>query len=282
MPGGLGDTVTLNNGVKMPLLGLGTWQAAEGREVEQAVRWALELGYRHIDTASIYGNERGVGRAVRDSGVPRERVFVTTKVWNDDQRRGRDAVLKAFDASLRRLGFDYVDLYLVHWPVKGKYKEAWAALQEIYATGRARAVGVSNFLVHHLEDLLADSPPGGAAVPAVNQVEFHPRLVQRDLLEFDRRRGIVHESWSPLMKGRVNDIPVLRGIAEAHRKTVAQVVLRWNLQHGVVTIPKSVRRERLIENADLFDFQLSTDEMARIDALDRGERVGADPDHVSF
>jgi len=275
---GITDTVTLGNGVKMPHLGLGTWRSAEGAEVEQSVRWALEIGYRHVDTAAVYGNERGVGRAIRDSRVPREQVFVTTKVWNDDQRAGRDAVLRAFDESLRRLGTDYVDLYLVHWPVKGKYVEAWRALEQIYSTGRVKAIGVSNFLVHHLADVLKVA----SVKPMVNQVEFHPRLVQRQLLDFCRRERIVQEAWSPLMKGKAGEVPLLRELAGKYGKTPSQVVLRWDLQHGVVTIPKSVRRERLVENADLFDFELSADEMAKVDALDRGERIGADPDHFNF
>jgi diketogulonate reductase-like aldo/keto reductase len=275
---GITDTVTLGNGVKMPHLGLGTWRSAEGAEVEQSVRWALEIGYRHVDTAAVYGNERGVGRAIRDSRVPREQVFVTTKVWNDDQRAGRDAVLRAFDESLRRLGTDYVDLYLVHWPVKGKYVEAWRALEQIYSSGRVKAIGVSNFLVHHLADVLKVA----SVKPMVNQVEFHPRLVQRQLLDFCRRERIVQEAWSPLMKGKAGEVPLLRELAGKYGKTPSQVVLRWDLQHGVVTIPKSVRRERLVENADLFDFELSADEMAKVDALDRGERIGADPDHFNF
>ena len=275
---GITDTVTLGNGVKMPHLGLGTWRSAEGAEVEQSVRWALEIGYRHVDTAAVYGNERGVGRAIRDSRVPREQVFVTTKVWNDDQRAGPDAVLRAFDESLRRLGTDYVDLYLVHWPVKGKYVEAWRALEQIYSSGRVKAIGVSNFLVHHLADVLKVA----SVKPMVNQVEFHPRLVQRQLLDFCRRERIVQEAWSPLMKGKAGEVPLLRELAGKYGKTPSQVVLRWDLQHGVVTIPKSVRRERLVENADLFDFELSADEMAKVDALDRGERIGADPDHFNF
>ena len=278
MAGSIRDSVTLANGVQMPRVGLGTWQSAEGTEVEQSVRWALEIGYRHVDTAAIYGNERGVGRALRDSGVPRGEVFVTTKVWNDDQRKGHDAVLRAFDESLRRLGMDYVDLYLVHWPVKGKYKEAWRALEKIYAGGRAKAIGVSNFLVHHLDDVVN----GAQVVPMVNQVEFHPRLLQRDLMDACRRHNVVQEAWSPLMKGKVAHIPQLQELAGKYGKTVAQVVLRWNLQHGIVTIPKSVRRERLEENADLFEFELSADDLAKIDALDRGERVGADPDNFPF
>ena len=278
MAGNISDTVTLRNGVKMPLLGLGTWQSAEGSEVEQSVRWALELGYRHIDTAAIYQNERGVGRAVREGGVPREQLFVTTKVWNDDIRAGHDAVLRAIDTSLRKLDMDYVDLYLVHWPVKGKYKEAWRAMEKIHADGKAKAIGVSNFMVHHLKDLLPDA----RTAPMVNQVEMHPRLVQSELMAFCRENRIVQEAWSPLMKGKVGQIPQIQETAKHHGKTAAQVALRWNIQHGVVTIPKSVKRERLVENAGIFDFQLTAQEMATIDALDKHERVGPDPDNFSF
>ena len=272
------DCAVLHNGVKMPWLGLGTWKSAEGAEVERAVRAALDLGYRHVDTAAVYGNERGVGRAVLESGVPREQVFVTTKVWNDAQRAGPAAVKRAFDESLRRLDMDYVDLYLVHWPVKGKYKDAWRALEEIYATGRAKAIGVSNFMVHQLNDLLAVVD----VVPMVNQVEFHPRLLQRELLELCRQNDIVEVAWSPLMRGKVEAIRELRDVAEKYGKTPAQVVLRWDLQHGVATIPKSVRRERLSENAEIFDFALSPQDMATIDSLDRGQRTGPDPDNFTF
>lgn len=272
------DAVTLHNGVKMPWLGLGTWKSAEGAEVERAVRAALDLGYRHVDTAAVYGNERGVGRAVLESGVPREQVFVTTKVWNDAQRAGPATVKRAFDESLRRLDMDYVDLYLVHWPVKGKYKDAWRALEEIYATGRAKAIGVSNFMVHHLNDLLAVVD----VVPMVNQVEFHPRLLQRELLELCRQNDIIEVAWSPLMRGKVEAIRELRDVAEKYGKTPAQVVLRWDLQHGVATIPKSVRRERLSENAEIFDFALSPQDMATIDSLERGQRTGPDPDNFTF
>ena len=278
MAGNIADAVTLRNGVKMPLLGLGTWQSAEGSEVEQSVRWALELGYRHIDTAAIYQNERGVGRAVRDSRVPREQLFVATKVWNDDIRGGHDAVLRAIDTSLRKLDMDYVDLYLVHWPVKGKYKEAWRAMEKIHADGKAKSIGVSNFMVHHLKDLLPDA----RTAPMVNQVEMHPRLAQPELMAFCRENGIVQEAWSPLMKGKVGQIPQIQEIAKRHGKTAAQVALRWNIQHGVVTIPKSVKRERLIENAGIFDFQLTAQEMAAIDRLDVHERVGPDPDNFAF
>lgn len=274
----IGHAVTLANGVTMPVLGLGTWMLREGEEVERVVREAIGLGYRHVDTAAYYGNERGVGRAVRASGVKREEVFVTTKVTNDDQRKGYDGVLRAFDASAERLGLGAVDLYLVHWPVQGMYKEAWRAMERIYREGRARAIGVSNFLVHHLEDVLAEAE----VTPMVNQVEMHPWLVQPELRGFCRANGIVQEAWSPLMQGRVGELAEVSRIADRHRKTPAQVVLRWDVQHGVVTIPKTAKRARLEENAAIFDFELSAEEMCQIDALDRGQRLGADPDNVTW
>jgi diketogulonate reductase-like aldo/keto reductase len=274
----VGHAAELANGVRMPVLGLGTWMLREGEEVERVVGEAIGMGYRHVDTAAYYGNEAGVGRAVRASGMRREEVFVTSKVTNDDQRKGYDGVLRAFDASLDRLGLGVVDLYLIHWPVKGMYKEAWRALERIYKEGRARAIGVSNFLVHHLEDLLT----GAEVKPMVNQVEMHPWLVQPDLRAFCRANGIVQEAWSPLMQGRVGEVPELGEIARRHGKSPAQVVLRWDVQHGVVTIPKTAHRRRLEENAAIFDFELSPDEMATIDSLDRGQRLGADPDHVTW
>jgi diketogulonate reductase-like aldo/keto reductase len=270
-------TTNLNNGVKMPWLGLGTWQAS-GNEVLQATRWALEAGYRHIDTAMIYGNEVEVGRAVRESGIPRAEIFVTTKVWNSDQRQGYDRVLKAFDESLKKLAFDTIDLYLVHWPVVGKYKEAWRALERIYADGRVRAIGVSNFMLPHLEDLLKDAK----VVPAVNQVEFHPRLRQQELLDFCAKHRIQHEAWSPLMLGKVREIPELCEIARARGKTPEQTALRWGMQKGSVMIPKSVKKERIVANGALFDFELSAAEMARIDGLDQRHRTGGDPFNCTF
>ena len=272
----LRSTVKLNNGVQMPWVGLGVFLSGEGQETESAVRWALELGYRHIDTAAVYKNEKDVGKALKSSGVPREQVFVTTKVWNADQ--GFESTLKAFDASRRLLGLDTLDLYLVHWPVKGKYKETWRAMEKLYAQGKARAIGVSNFLVHHLEDLLA----GAAVVPAVNQVEFHPFLLQRDLLEFGRAHGIRHEAWSPLTRGKMLSHPVIGELARKHGRTNAQVLLRWHLQREVVAIPKSVHRERIEENSKVFDFQLSPEDMAALDALDNGTRIGPDPDNFDF
>lgn len=272
----LASTVTLNNGVEIPRLGLGVFKSPPGKETEQAVRWALEIGYRHIDTAAAYNNEADVGKALRAGGVPREKLFITTKVWNADQ--GYDSTLRAFDASRKKLGIDTLDLYLVHWPVKGKYKDTWRALEKLYADGRVRAIGVSNFLVHHLEDLLASAD----VVPAVNQVEFHPFLLQKPLLEFDRANGIRHEAWSPLTRGQMLQHELISGIARKHSRSNAQVLLRWDLQLGVVTIPKSVHRERILENSRVFDFELEEQDMARLESLDAGRRIGPDPDNFDF
>lgn len=272
----INDCTVLNNGLEMPWLGFGVFKVEEGDEVEQAVRAALQSGYRSIDTAALYNNERGVGRAMCASGISREEIFLTTKVWNDDMRAKR--TLAAFDESLERLGTDYVDLYLVHWPVAGYYKETWKAMEEIYASGRAKAIGVSNFTIHHLEDVLGDCE----IVPAVNQIEFHPLLVQADLLAFCASQDIRVEAWSPLMRGRILQEETITAIAEKYGKTAAQVILRWDLQHGVVTIPKSVHAERIEENADIFDFMLSEADMQALDALDAGERVGPDPDDFDF
>lgn len=272
----MNDTTTLNNGVAMPWLGLGVFQSSEGTEVEQAVAIALDVGYRSIDTAAVYGNERGVGAAMRTSGVSRDQIFLTTKLWNDDQRASRQ--MAAFEDSLDRLGTDYVDLYLVHWPVKNRIAETWQVMEQIQASGRARAIGVSNFMIHHLEELLA----GGGAVPAVNQVEFHPRLIQADLVNFCRSRGIQYESWSPLMQGAMLNSPVVQSLAQQHSHTPAQIILRWNLEHKVVAIPKSVRRSRIEENAGIFDFALSADDVRALDALEDGTRTGPHPDEFGF
>lgn len=266
----------LNNGVQMPWLGLGTYKAAEGEETYHSVRAALDAGYRSIDTAALYGNEVSVGRAVRDSGIPREEIFITTKVWNDDQRQGR--VKQAFEESLKRLGMDYVDLYLVHWPVPEAYVRTWAVMQEIYQSGKTRAIGVSNHLVHHLQAILTP----GALTPAVNQVEFHPLLQSRRLHAFCRQHGIQMEAWAPLMKGSTLANPVILEIASRHGKTAAQVVIRWELQKEVVTIPKSVHKERILENGDVFDFALDAEEMHSIDGLDQDNRIGAHPNRIPF
>jgi methylglyoxal/glyoxal reductase len=269
-------TVELHNGVQIPYLGLGVFQAKDGKQVVQAIHDAVDIGYRLIDTAAVYGNERGVGKAVNNHSVDRRQVFVTSKVWNADQ--GYSTTIKAFEASLQRLGFDYLDLYLIHWPVKGKYKETWQAVQDLYKDGRIRAIGVSNFMQHHLEDLLSDCD----IVPMINQVEFHPRLIQQDLLDYCHRHQIRYQAWSPLMRGDILDIAELQNLAKKHNKTAAQIVLRWNLQKGVVTIPKSVHKKRIAENADLFDFELSPEDMAKIDSLDSNYRTGPDPDNFDF
>jgi methylglyoxal/glyoxal reductase len=276
LPNHLQETVTLNNEVHMPWLGLGVYLAKEGDEVVQAVKAAIRAGYRSIDTASAYRNEEGVGQGVREAlkenGLRREDLFITSKVWNSDQ--GYETTLKSFDDSLKRLGLDYLDLFLVHWPVKGKYKDTWRALEKVYAEGKVRAIGVSNFQIHHLEDLLSEAK----IVPAVNQVEFHPYLTQKDLLRYCLEKGIQLEAWSPLGQGNLLEHEILQGIAAKYGKTVAQVILRWDLQLGVVTIPKSVREARIIENADVFDFELSAEDIQAIDELNRNQRFGSDPD----
>jgi diketogulonate reductase-like aldo/keto reductase len=271
--------VELNNGIKMPQLGLGVWQAKDGREVEQALAVAFEAGYRLVDTAAIYGNEHGVGRAIQSSGLPREELFLTTKLWNADQ--GYDRAMKAFEASLERLGQEYVDMYLIHWPMPraGKFVETWRALTKLYEDKRVRAIGVSNFKPTHLETLLEDA----TVVPAVNQIELHPKMAQAETRRYCAEHGIQVESYSPLMRGgEVLRDPVVARVAEAHGKTAAQVVLRWHLQHGLVAIPKSVTPERIRENIEIFNFELSADEMRAIDELDANSRVSPDPDGMNF
>jgi len=272
----LTDTTTLHNGVKMPWFGLGVFKVEEGQEVVDSVKYALKAGYRSIDTAAVYGNEEGVGQALKEANVAREDLFITTKVWNADQ--GYESTLKAFETSINKLGLDYIDLYLIHWPVEGKYKETWKALEKLYKDGRVRAIGVSNFHVHHLQDLLEDAE----IKPMVNQVEYHPRLSQNELRSFCKAQGIQLEAWSPLMQGELLDNEVLEEIAKKHNKSVAQVILRWDLQTEVVTIPKSVKEHRVIQNADIFDFELSQDDMSKIEALNEDRRVGPDPDNFDF
>ncbi|AFH66322.1 aldo/keto reductase [Paenibacillus caseinilyticus] len=273
-------TTTLNNGVTMPVLGLGVFQVEEGQELVQAVKTAIRQGYRSIDTAAIYGNEASVGQGIREAlqegGLAREELFVTSKVWNADL--GYESTLAAYETSLAKLGLEYLDLYLIHWPVAGKYKEAWRALETLYKEGRVRAIGVSNFQIHHLEDILRDAE----VKPMVNQVEFHPRLTQQELLKFCREQGIQPEAWSPLMQGGLLEDPVLKEIAAKHGVSVAQVILRWDLQQGVVTIPKSTKAHRIAENADLFGFELTAGEMERISGLNKNQRIGPDPDNFDF
>jgi methylglyoxal/glyoxal reductase len=268
----LADTIEIAPGVQMPRLGLGTYKAEEGPAVEGAVSYGLSIGYRLVDTAAVYGNEAGVGRAVREGAVPREDVFVTTKLWNADQ--GYESAFKAFDVSLGKLGFDYVDLYLVHWPWPKRMRDTWRAMEQLLVTGRTRAIGVCNFNPHHLDELAEFA----TTMPAVNQCELHPRLQQPELQAACSARGITLQAWAPIMRGRVNLIPELVEIASHHEKTPAQVSIRWVLQKGLVTIPKSTRESRIAENCDVFDFELSAEEVGIIDGLDLGQRVGPDPE----
>ena len=268
----LSSTVTLSNGVEMPWFGLGVFRSGPGAETETAVRAAQDLGYRAVDTAMIYNNEADVGRALDPE------TFLTTKVWNSDQ--GYDSTLRAFDKSMKLLGREKLDLYLVHWPKPEHMRDTWRAMERLYEEKLCRAVGVSNFLVHHLEALSVHAN----VPPTVNQIELHPYLQEREVREYCRSQGIVVEAWSPIAKGQVVDDPVLREIGDAHGKSAVQVTLRWELQHGIVVIPKSANPERIASNADVFDFELSPEEMARIDTLDQaGERrLGPHPDHVDF
>ncbi|WP_433544898.1 aldo/keto reductase [Streptomyces sp. CA-294286] len=266
-------SLTLNNGVEMPQLGFGVWQVPDD-EATAAVSTALEAGYRSIDTAAIYGNEEGTGRALASSGIPRADLFVTTKLWNDKQ--GYDSTLRAFDESLGKLGLDYVDLYLIHWPLpaKGTFVDTYRAMEKILADGRAKSIGVSNFLPEHLETLVAET----SVVPVVNQIELHPQLQQAEARACHARHSIATEAWSPLGQGKgLLEVPTVVAVARKHGKTPAQAVLRWHLQLGNVVIPKSVTPSRIAENYDVFDFELDADDMAAFAALDEGKRLGPDP-----
>lgn len=274
------DQTVLNNGVEMPWIGLGVFKVEEGPELVNAVKSAIKLGYRSIDTAAIYGNEEGVGQGIREgiaeAGISREDLFITSKVWNSDL--GYESAIQAYETSLQKLGLEYLDLYLIHWPVEGKYKDAWRALEKLYKEEKVRAIGVSNFQVHHLEELLKDAE----VKPVINQVEYHPRLTQQEVKAFCRENGIQLEAWSPLMQGQLLDNDIITSIAEKHGKSAAQVILRWDLQNGVITIPKSTKEHRIAANASIFDFELSSDEMEQISSLNQNLRVGPDPDHIDF
>ncbi len=265
----------LNNGVEMPYLGLGTWESPQGKPTRDAVKYAIDCGYRLFDTAKIYGNEKEVGEGVKASSFPGDQVFVTTKLWNNDH--GYDSTIRACDESLKRLGLEYVDLYLIHWPVSGKRVETWKAMARLAKEGKCRAVGVSNYTTRHITELLGNSN----LVPAVNQVEFSPFLYQKELLKFCESSKIQLEAYSPLTRGRRLDHPQVKTLASKHRKSPAQVVLRWAIQHSVVVIPKSIRKERILENSQLFDFNLSAEEMETLDSLNEDFRTCWDPSDIS-
>jgi 2,5-diketo-D-gluconate reductase A len=272
-------TLKLNDGHQIPQLGFGVFKV-DPDETERIVTDALEVGYRHIDTAAVYGNEAGVGRAIAKSGIPRDELFITTKLWNSDQ--GTQSAFDAIDLSLDKLGLDRVDLYLIHWPRPDldRYLESWLALEQIRDAGKATSIGVSNFHVPHLEKIIA----GSSTVPAVDQLELHPTFQQRELRAWGAEHGMAIEAWGPLGQGKYDllGMPAITGIAAAHGVTPAQVVIRWHLQSGIIVFPKSNSRERIAANFDVFGFELSADEMAAIDALDAGNRVGGDPDTATY
>lgn len=272
----INNSTTLNNRIKMPWLGLGVWQADDGSVVEKAVSSAIDAGYRSIDTAAIYGNEVGVGTAVKNSSVDRSDLFITSKLWNSDQ--GFDKTLKAFNVSLDKLQLDYLDLYLIHWYKKETFADSWKALEKLYAEGRIKAIGVSNFLVHHLEELMQVAE----IIPNVNQIEFHPYLTQPELIDFCKKNKIQVEAWSPLMQGKIFEVSEIKNLAKKYNKTEVQITLRWNLQCGIVTIPKSVHQQRIIDNAKIFDFELTDEDMEIINSLDKHFRFGPDPDKINF
>ena len=264
----------------MPQVGLGVWQAKDGQEVEKAVAVALACGYRLIDTAAVYGNEGGVGRAITNSPVPRSEIFLTTKVWNADH--GYDQTIAAFEKSLQRLATDYVDLYLIHWPVpaKDKYIETWRALEKLYSEGKVRAIGVSNFTIEHLERLMNET----TVVPTINQIELHPHLSQKELRDFCHQHKIAVESYSPLggSGGTLLDVPLLHEIGRRYSKSPAQVIIRWHIQNGLIVIPKSITPERIRQNINVFDFDLQPDDMDAINHLNANKRVGSDPTTANF
>lgn len=280
MVSNLKNTVTLNNGVKMPWIGLGVFRVEDSPELVDAVKTAIKNGYRSIDGAAIYGNEvsmgKGIAEGIKAAGISREDLFITSKVWNADL--GYESAIKAYETSLKKLGLDYLDLYLIHWPVEGKYKDAWRALEYLYKQGSVKAIGVSNFQVHHLENLMKDAE----IKPMINQIEFHPRLTQGKVREFCKQNDIQVEAWSPLMVGKLFDNEILKEIAHNHNKSIAQIILRWDVQNGVITIPKSTNEGRIIENSQIFDFELTNEEVEKINSLNQDLRVGPDPDNFDF
>ncbi|MHA2281762.1 MAG: aldo/keto reductase [Promethearchaeota archaeon] len=266
----INSTQKLNNGVKIPYLGLGTWDL-RGRKAYQAVLWSLDLGYRLIDTATLYGNEKEIGEAIKDTNIPREEIFLTTKVWNSDQ--GYDNTLNAFEKSLNRLKVEYVDLYLIHWPVSGLRNETWKALEKIYESEKVRALGVSNYTISHLKELFESS----VTLPSVNQIEFSPFLFQKELMDYCKFNKIVVEAYTPLTRGRKFSNKTVRTLAQKHNKTPAQILIRWGLQHEIIEIPKSGNEQHLRENAEVFDFTLEVEEMSQLDELNENFRLVDDP-----
>ncbi|PGM49402.1 aldo/keto reductase [Bacillus sp. AFS053548] len=276
----MNNLVKLNNGLEMPVIGLGVFQVEDGQVVIDSVKAAIRNGYRSIDTAAIYQNEEGVGQGIREAleenGLKREDLFITSKVWNADL--GYQSTIDAFELSLKKLGLDYLDLYLIHWPVEGKYVESWKALETLYKTGKVKAIGMSNFQIHHLKEVMANAE----IMPMINQVELHPMLSQVELREFLKENSIQVEAWAPLMQGQLFENETLLQIANKHNKSIAQVVLRWHLQNGVVIIPKSIKEHRIQENANIFDFELTEEDMNQINSLNQNHRVGPDPDNFDF
>jgi methylglyoxal/glyoxal reductase len=266
--------IKLNNGVEIPRLGLGVYLIDDGKEVENAIKWAFEKGYRHVDTAAAYNNETGVGSTVRESKISREEIFVTTKLANGDQ--GYDSALKAFEKSLNKLGLDYVDLYLIHWPETGKRKDSWKAFEEIYKSGRTKSIGVSNYTIRHLEELFSYSD----VIPVINQVEFNPFLYQKDLLDFCHKNNVRLEAYSPLVKAQKLENKVLQNISKKYSKSSAQILIRWALQHDLVVIPKSSNKNRIFENAEVFDFEISSEDMDKLNSLDEGFRASWNPSEL--
>lgn len=266
----INSTQILNNGVKIPRLGLGTWDL-RGKEAYQAVLWSLNLGYRLIDTASFYGNENEIGEAVKDTNIPREEIFLTTKVWNSDH--GYSNTLNAFEKSLKRLKVEYIDLYLIHWPVSGLRNETWKALEEIYESEKTRAIGVCNFTIRHLKELLETSE----TIPTINQIEFSPFLFQKELMDYCKSKKIVVEAYTPLSRGRKFDNEVVRALVQKYNKTPAQILIRWGLQHEIIEIPKSGNQQHLRENADIFDFTLNREDISQLDELNENFRLVEDP-----
>ncbi|MFA5449838.1 MAG: aldo/keto reductase [Clostridia bacterium] len=270
----ISSNIKLNNGVEIPILGLGVYLS--GKDTYTAVRTALDEGYRHIDTAMVYENESDVGRAVKDSGIAREDIFITTKLWNDDMRANN--VRGAAEKSLALLGLDYIDLYLIHWPVAGKFMPSYKVMEDLYRKGMFRAIGVSNFLSHHMDALLKETE----VVPAVNQIEIHPYLTNQTEIDYCKAKGIAPEAWAPLARGKAVKDKTIKAIAKKYNKTPAQIVIRWHIQRGVIVIPKSVTSKRIAENAKVFDFLLSAEDISAINALNMGLRTGPDPDTFDF